>query len=158
MGYSYGTYCGLYCGACEVMRANRRGTVARTAKKWGMKPADITCHGCKSTVLSIYCLKCDIKRCCVAKGVENCSACSRFPCPRIKNLNNDNAVHHSSVLRNLRIMGSVGVKAWLRRQDRRWRCKECGARFTWYAPKCNACGSVVLNSAAEEKALRKRKV
>lgn len=158
MGYSYGTYCGLYCGACEVMRANRMGKVVPTARKWKMKPRDITCHGCKSPVLSVYCRECDIKKCAIDKKVDNCSACSKFPCPRIKNLKNDDAVHHSSVLRNLRTISAVGVKAWLRRQDRRWRCKECGARFTWYAVKCNACGAAVFNSEAEEKALAKRKL
>jgi len=132
------------------------GTVVRTAKKWGMEPADINCHGCKSTALSIYCRKCDIKQCAVERGVENCSACGKFPCRRIMNLNDDDAVHHSSVLRNLRTIAAVGVKAWLRRQDRRWRCRECGARFTWYAPKCKACGATVLNSEAEEKAIGKR--
>lgn len=157
MPYRYETYCGLYCGACEVMRANRTGTVARTAQKWKMSPAEITCHGCKSTVLSIYWRECDIKRCALARKVANCSACSLFPCRRIRSLNDDDAVHHSSVIRNLGTIAGIGVKAWLRRQDSRWRCKECGARFTWYAKKCNACGAVVLNSEAEEKALGKSK-
>lgn len=140
-----------------MMRANRSGTIVRTAKKWKVDPGDILCHGCKSPVLSIYCRKCDIKQCAVERKLENCSACARFPCQRIKNLNDDDAVHHSSVLRNLGAIAAIGVKAWLRKQDRRWRCKGCGARFSWYAANCGKCGAEVLNSATEEKALNKKR-
>ncbi len=155
MSYRYNTYCGLYCGACEVLKANRNGTLETTARKWKMKAADLACHGCKSTVLSVYCRNCDIKNCARRMKVGHCVDCAKFPCERIIALNNDQSPHHSIVLKNLKEIGDVGASAWLRRQDRRWRCKNCGERFSWYAKRCGECGSSVYNSISEEKYLKK---
>jgi len=156
MAYRYDTHCGLYCGACEVLQANRTGTVEQTANKWKMNAADITCHGCKSSVVSIYCKKCDIKECARKTGVDNCSACDRFPCKKIRDLNNDRNAHHSVVLGNLRIIGASGMKSWLRQQDKRWRCKSCGKRFSWYAKQCKGCGATLYNSISEDTDLKRK--
>ena len=37
----YDTYCGLYCGSCEVFLANRKGLVDELAREWEMNPADL---------------------------------------------------------------------------------------------------------------------
>ena len=154
MAYRYDTYCGLYCGACEVLQANKTGKLNTTAKRWKMNPADITCHGCKSNALSIYCKDCDIKNCAEKMKIKLCFECVKFPCKRIIAFNNDKHPHHSIVLKNLNTIKEKGKKSWLRMQDRRWRCKKCGTRFTWYTKKCTKCGSLVYSCILEEKELQ----
>ncbi|MRR09664.1 DUF3795 domain-containing protein [bacterium] len=151
MGYRFDTYCGLYCGACEVLRANREGRIAQTAKRWRMKPGDIVCHGCKSPVVSVYCRKCGIKSCAIAKRVDDCTSCGKFPCRKLSSLSNDGVSHHAVVLANLANKAVSGTRAWLRQQDRRWRCQSCGRRFSWYAKKCGSCGAAVRNAVAEDR-------
>lgn len=151
MSYRYDTYCGLYCGACEVLQANRDDNLAAVARKWRMKAADITCHGCKSAVLSVYCRDCGIKRCAQGRGVATCRACGRYPCRRIRAFDGDGCAHHAAVMRNLAAIDRIGIKRWLRQQDRRWRCRSCGRRFTWYTKKCRGCDAPVRNAVDEVK-------
>jgi len=155
MAYQYNSYCGLYCGACDALQANKTGNLKITAEKWKMNPADITCHGCKSSVISIYCRDCDIRKCAQEMKVEFCYECKKFPCKRIVAFNNDPHPHHSIVLKNLNTIKVKGKKAWLRREDRRWRCKKCRMRFSWYSKKCTKCGSLVYNCILEEKELKR---
>jgi len=58
------------------------------------------------------------------------------------------------VLRNLRIIQEIGVEKWLEDQDKRWRCKSCGDKFSWYDRKCVQCGSELYNCEDEEKELK----
>jgi hypothetical protein len=87
--------------------------------------------------------------------VEFCYECKKFPCKRIVAFNNDPHPHHSIVLKNLNTIKVKGKKAWLRREDRRWRCKKCRMRFSWYSKKCTKCGSLVYNCILEEKELKR---
>jgi hypothetical protein len=87
--------------------------------------------------------------------VEFCYECKKFPCKRIVGFNNDPHPHHSIVVRNLNTIKVKGKKAWLRMQDRRWRCKKCGTRFSWYSEQCTKCGSPVYNCMLEEKELKR---
>lgn len=58
-----------------------------------------------------------------------------FPCPRYsqwqraKNL----VPHLNEVSANLEQLRRGGAEAWLRAQQIRWACPDCGARFSWYA-------------------------
>jgi hypothetical protein len=136
---NYIAYCGLYCGACAVLQANLAGKLNAVAKKWKMKPSDISCHGCKSNVLSIYCKDCDIRKCARENKVEFCGECKKFPCQRIKDFANDGAPHHAVVISNLKRLKEIGENAWLKEQEKQWTC-ECGAKKSWYLVKCPKCG------------------
>ena len=146
----YDTYCGLYCGACSVMRANEQGLVEETAAEWETKPEDITCHGCKSDVLSVYCRTCEIKACAVEKGIEFCADCSAYPCERLIAFRDDEWPHHSVVTRNSDEIRQLGSEHWLESQAKRWRCSACSHRTTWYDETCPSCLSDVVSSRDEE--------
>jgi DNA-directed RNA polymerase subunit RPC12/RpoP len=34
----------------------------------------------------------------------------------------------------------VGLKRWLREQDKKWQCQKCGGRIIFYQYKCFDCG------------------
>jgi len=84
-------YCGLDCSKCEgylATQADSDSKRADVAQKWSalynadIKPEQINCDGCKSTGRKLfYCENmCEIRKCCVAKGAENCAKCDDYPC------------------------------------------------------------------------------
>ena len=84
-------FCGLDCAGCEAYLATQADDDdkrAETAREWSarynadIKPEQINCDGCRSEGRKFfYCLSvCEIRKCCVEKGVENCAGCSEYPC------------------------------------------------------------------------------
>ena len=150
MGTRYDTYCGLYCGACFVMRVNEEGRVEEQAEEWDREPKEITCHGCKSGVNSGYCRTCGIKACAVERGFEFCVDCTEYPCDRLIAFRDDEWPHHSAVTRNSEDLARLGLERWLDKQAERWRCPACGHRTSWYDDTCADCGALVSSSRNED--------
>lgn len=153
MKTKYDSYCGLYCGACEILFMNELGNIEEKAKEWKMSINDVKCSGCKTTQNSIYCIDCDIKLCAESRNVEFCNECSSFPCSRILNFRNDKYPHHSVVFKNLKTIKEKGLDYWLKEQKKRWKCAKCGSRFTWYDETCKNCGETLYNCENEEETL-----
>ena len=142
--------CGLYCGACSIRSAyNRNDSVLLKAMADGVslylghkvEAKDLACKGCLSDVVSISCRECKMRDCAFSKGLKYCSECIDSPCELIKNFNNDGLLHHAEVLYNIRHQREIGVDAWIKEQDKRWRCPGCSAETDWYANKCHSCGA-----------------
>jgi hypothetical protein len=154
MGDRYETYCGLYCGACPAFRATQEGKIVEQAAQWQASPKDVTCQGCKSIVVSVYCRTCDLKSCAQERGVDSCAECDAYPCERLTAFRDDDAPHHSVVVRNLDRLAQTGLKRWLEEQAARWRCPVCGYRTTWYDETCAGCGAAVTSSKDEDREMR----
>ena len=80
MDFRLDSYCGLYCGACDVLIANWNGTIDELAQAWDMHPDDLRCWGCKSDTVCIYCTDCTIRQCAQSRQIEFCFECEDFPC------------------------------------------------------------------------------
>jgi len=152
MEFRYDTYCGLYCGACEVLIANKNGEVEKLAKAWNMKPKELRCHGCKTETTASFCATCDVKKCAENK-VEFCFQCNEYPCARLVEFKNDKYPHHSVVLKNLNSIRDKGINKWLEEQETRWSCPGCGTKFSWYDKVCKKCGEKLYSCEDEEKDL-----
>lgn len=150
MKYRYDAPCGLYCGACGTVLADKKGSVKTLAKEWGMKPEQLVCHGCKTETTAVFCRDCKFRDCVAAKGIDYCFQCDEFPCGELVSFRNDKASHHSVVLKNLRRMREIGVEPWLEEQRFRWSCPGCGESFSWYETTCNMCGATLVDCKAEE--------
>ncbi|MBN2378206.1 DUF3795 domain-containing protein [candidate division WOR-3 bacterium] len=151
--YVYDTYCGLYCGACPILMANEREDTSwleATASQWKIKPEDLRCRGCKTEVTAAFCADCKMRVCARQKGFEFCSECSDCPCEIVSSFRNDDAPHHSVIIKNLERIKEIGKEKWLAEQKERWACKECGVRFGWFTEKCSKCGAEAYNAKAEE--------
>ena len=121
--------CGLYCGACSTYIARKRGDeealkamaeCIAEARGQAIKPEeDLTCNGCLSSQLAIFCRQCTMRACAVEKGITHCAQCSDFPCHTITDFNNDGRSHHSEVLANVRRQQEIGIDAWLDEQEAR---------------------------------------
>jgi len=147
--YRYDTYCGLYCGACEVLHANMENRLDEKSSEWGVDPAQMRCHGCKSDVLSIYCRDCELRTCAESKGLDYCYECEEFPCQRLENFNHDKVPHHVMVIINQKVLAERGPEQWLEDQKIRWSCTVCGETFSWYQKTCSKCGSEVFDCEKE---------
>lgn len=94
--------CGLYCGECLGFQ---RGT----------------CEGCRSG--RGECLKyrkrCGIFDCCIIeKKFDLCGECDQFPCEKFKEFF-ETPAWHKEVIGNLKRIKEVGVKVWLKEQEKR---------------------------------------
>jgi hypothetical protein len=150
---THDAYCGLNCGACPVGRANESGDtdlLAKMAEDWGRNAGDLICEGCKAEITADFCSRCGMRLCAREKGLEFCIECSDYPCWVLSAFRNDDAPHHSMVLRNLEQIRNLGVEGWLEAQAARWSCPVCGKRFGWYDETCEGCGGKLYNSVSEE--------
>ncbi|WP_230869469.1 DUF3795 domain-containing protein [Iocasia frigidifontis] len=148
------TYCGLYCGSCEIFLVNQRDLVEETAKKWKTNSEDLYCNGCKKDTNSVFCKDCQIKLCSESKELDYCFQCEDFPCADLIKFKNDENPHHSIVLHNLNNIKKIGTKKWLKEQEKRWSCPECGEKYSWYDEKCSNCNRYVKSCIDDEKEIK----
>ena len=151
--FNYDSYCGLYCGACSILKAYQSGIKDPFACFWSDEAgAELKCHGCKTDIIFQGapefggCAKCAIRACAREKGVERCLSCPDFPC---QNFNPDTDMakflvdklpHMSMIAANLQSIMSEGATRWLELQEAQWKCPDCQTDYTWYATNCSTCG------------------
>ncbi|MCX5998923.1 MAG: DUF3795 domain-containing protein [Chloroflexi bacterium] len=164
--------CGLYCGACSIYWAHKRGAsepLQRMARVLSVQdgqiargmPAlrkeldvsklreikldagDMACEGCLSQTVAFPCRICGFRECALRKGLTHCCQCADSPCPGLVAFNNDGIPHHSEVLANIRRQKDIGMEAWIVEQQERWRCPKCGAGTDWYTQSCSECGATL---------------
>jgi hypothetical protein len=150
-GENLAAVCGLYCGACEFYRAGhddsklkRQEFLQSVAARLGSPSLDsLQCDGCLGHGhLTPWCHQCALRLCPADKpGVIRCSDCADFPCSRIVDFNNDGMQHHAEVLANLRQFREKGVGEWVKHEEARWRCSQCGNSLGWYDQTCLHCGA-----------------
>ncbi|MCW3992246.1 MAG: DUF3795 domain-containing protein [Candidatus Bathyarchaeota archaeon] len=140
--------CGLFCGACSVYVAGKRGDTERLEQIAGRAAArrgrqvsltDLACDGCLSDVTALYCGECALRHCVLERGWAHCAQCPDFPCSQISDFNDDGRPHHGEVLDNIRRLRDIGLDAWIEEQRGRWRCPTCGCAVEWYAGVCPDC-------------------
>src|SRR5512139_3299718 len=131
------TYCGLYCGACEVVNAKTSedktrviGLFEAQIPGWHAAPEEMHCSGCKTDDVFVNCAKCPIRPCAKAKGVEFCHQCNDYPCDIHRFMRA--ASNQVPILRHVKAMElnqefirQRGVEEWLVAQDAGWRCPQC---------------------------------
>ena len=150
------SYCGLYCGACEVLNLYRDGLEQGKPASWEdlprelkevIAPSPIVCTGCKTELLSPGCRRCVIRICAREKKAEACVLCPDYPCRLVterraaiaENLK-DILPHVAAKFSQAERMKEIGYALWREEQARRWLCPDCGAPFTWYQGNCKRCG------------------
>ena len=146
--------CGLYCGVCAIYIAHRdnnqkfkerlvnlyKGGVSGK----GILPncenlsiEDIKCRGCLSDELFMHCRQCEVRKCTREKGYTGCHQCDECPCQYIDNF--PMAVGKKVILRAIPHRREVGTEKWVRDEEARYTCPECGNKLFRGAAKCNQC-------------------
>ena len=145
--------CGLFCGACTIYVAQRRGDTKRLtqiAQNVGVRKnrlinlSDLNCEGCLSDVVSFFCRECTLRSCVSGKGVTHCFHCSDFPCQQILDFNDDGRPHHGEVVDNIRRQKEIGLETWISEQKERWQCPQCKCVVDWYTTECPECTAPLL--------------
>jgi len=146
--------CGLYCGVCAIHIAARtdnlklkerlvnlykggtpgKGTLPNSEK---LSTEDIHCGGCLSDDLFMHCRQCEIRACTQAKGYAGCHECDDFPCRHIDDFSM--SVGKRVILRSVPYRRRFGTEKWIRDEEARYVCPECGNRVFRGAMKCNEC-------------------
>jgi hypothetical protein len=157
--YQYDTYCGLYCGACDVMATFKKSIENNRKPTWNELPSemrkynpsgkidDIKCYGCKTDIVFEGCSKCPIRKCAKEKmNVTVCFDCSKFPCFRFRIFSlarwfmKNKLPHLKTIPKNRTMIQEKGITEWLVQQEATWKCPQCNSSFTWYMKVCNTCG------------------
>ncbi len=153
------SYCGIYCGACDISMADKTGRKTVFAEFWsepmvtsflrsqGYRRQEgeslrLQCSGCKSDNLFINCRVCPIRTCARERNVARCNDCKDYPCRILTERKKVEGLlpHVKSCQDNLEAIKKNGVDAWLADQGKRWKCPECQTGFAWYSAKCASCG------------------
>jgi hypothetical protein len=131
--FRYDTYCGLYCGACDILLAYKKGKEQNIIPQWSdlpapirnIPPAEIICYGCKSETVFTGCSKCPIRKCARKhKEIESCLDCQKYPClihkivkiVKIIRRFEKKLPHLKIIPRNLTTIQQKGIHAWLEEQ------------------------------------------
>jgi len=158
--FNYDSYCGIYCGACDIVMTYKTGKKHRLASFWDErtvkifqkkigiqydenKPFTYKCNGCKSNIQFVNCSVCQIRKCAIEKNVEHCIDCPKYPCDQILGSKTSSFLlpHLKSNHANMEKIIKVGIAQWLSDQEEKWKCPSCKTSYSWYTRKCMNCGA-----------------
>ena len=104
-----------------------------------------TCVGCNNAGNKPHhCIVCSIKSCPEKEGDDMllCSACSKFPCRRIKDLDKRYiAKYGESPIQNLQLIKESGLDAFIEQEKEKWKCTTCRHLLCVHRPTCLICGA-----------------
>jgi len=123
--------CGINCGVCKAYLAYSRGVL----KKRG----SVThCLGCLPRNKN-----CFIKRGCAKLSknmVRFCFQCNTMPCSNLDRVDRRYREHYGiSLVGNLREIEENGLEAFLKSQEAKYKCPECGDVISVHDRKCYLC-------------------
>ena len=122
-----------------LLKLYKGGTAGKGALPNGgsLTGEDIRCRGCLSDDRFMHCHQCEIKKCTEEKGYAGCHQCSDFPCQYIDDF--PMAVGKKVILRAVPYRREFGDEKWVRDEEARYVCPECGNKVFRGAMKCNQC-------------------
>ena len=109
---------------------------------------DLKRHG----IMGYYCAGCRprgkncafMKKSCERLGnglVQYCFECTEYPCRRLNNLDKRYRTnYHMSMIENLDSIKEQGMEQFLKREEEKWRCPECGGTISCHGGLCFKCG------------------
>jgi len=124
--------CGMNCGLCVSYLA-----MENDLKKKGF--SKVYCEGCLARGKN--CLHmgdgCEV----LGKGlVRFCYECRDYPCKRLKSLDKRyRTKYHMSMLENLRDIKEHSIEDFLRKEEGKWRCPDCGNTICCHNGLCLNC-------------------
>lgn len=148
----YAAPCGLYCGVCRIRYAteeNDVGYLRRLVRIYARRVPDLAsaspdallCDGCLSERRSLFCRECAIRDCTQQKGYQGCHECGDFPCTLVDEF--PVPAGKRVILRSIPYWRAQGTEQWIRSEEARYRCPECGHRLFRGARQCEHCKSAV---------------
>lgn len=131
--------CGMNCNLCSTYLAyvnDIKSKGLRMPYCAGCRPRDKKCAFLKK--------KCDL----LMEGrVEYCHQCPDFPCRNLEHIDKGyRKLYRMSMVDNLEYIKQNGIEALLAREEKKWRCPECGGTICCHNGICYSCGLEKLKS------------
>ena len=102
---------------------------------------DLLCDGCLSERISFFCRECSIRECIHNRNLDGCHGCDEFPCELIERF--PIPVGRSVIMRAVPYRRAHGTAEWVRMEEMRYRCPECGGKTFRGAEWCPHCRAAV---------------
>ncbi|MFW9820173.1 MAG: DUF3795 domain-containing protein [Candidatus Thorarchaeota archaeon] len=142
--------CGLYCGVCRIYQAYKENDlefkkdILPTLNDYGVKTVDdIACTGCLSDgIVFHFCQSCPIKDCIKVKKIEGCYQCDEFPCKIINEW--PDLLDKKIMFRSIPARRELGTEKWVKEEEKRYLCPNCGNKLFYGAKMCKKCNSKVI--------------
>lgn len=120
--------CGMNCGVCRAYLREKN-----------------KCPGCRlfNAKEPVTIAKCKIKNCeDIQKGkAKFCFECENFPCQSLKHLDKRYRTRYNmSTMENLENIKNLGIEKFLKNEEARWKCLECGGTICVHTGCCYSCG------------------
>jgi hypothetical protein len=126
--------CGMNCGICS----------GYLAKKYDIRSKGVRmtyCAGCRPRDKQCAFLK---KRCeTLLNGqVQYCYECESYPCERLRHIDKRYFLSQfrMSMIENLEYIKEYGMEKFLEKEEKKWRCPECGGVICCHNGICFNCG------------------
>lgn len=116
--------CGMNCALCQAYQGK-----------------GLACHGYGHGGERKACQNCSIQKCENKKAF--CFECTQYPCKRLKALDKRyRTKYHMSMLENLALIQTNGLDEFVRQQNERYRCSNCGKLRTVHQDYCLYCAAM----------------
>ncbi len=102
--------CGINCGVCKAHLRKKKQCLG--------------CHSFDPNSTRCIVIKCEERKASVS---GYCYECRKFPCRRIKRIDERYRRIGISNIENLQTIKEKGVTALIKKEEKKWRCPECGA-------------------------------
>jgi hypothetical protein len=124
--------CGMNCGICRAYNAYTHGVPTKRGKV-------SHCKGCLPRGKNCY-----IKRGCKKLSkheLQSCSECAAMPCEKLAHLDQRYRLRYGmSMVENLKELKAKGMDEFLKNQQEKYRCPNCGGVVSVHDGKCYSCG------------------
>lgn len=128
--------CGMDCRHCQAFLNYR--VANKPDELHGIKGG---CSGCRPRDKKCAFLKqrCELLR---KKKIDFCYECPDFPCENLKKLDQryEKKGWDVSFSGNNQRIKEIGLEKFIKEQDKKWTCKECGGPISIHEKKCYDCG------------------
>jgi predicted enzyme related to lactoylglutathione lyase len=125
--------CGMNCRICLGYFGYQASGKKRKMKCIGCKPRDKSC-----AFLKKFCRKL------TKKEINYCFECSDFPCVHLKKIDElYRKRYNMSMIENLEHIRDNGIDNFLKQQEKKYKCPECGGVICVHNGKCYSCGKQI---------------
>jgi len=130
--------CGMNCAICSGYLA-----LTHQVKEKGVRIP--YCPGCRPRNKQCAFLK---KRCALLanNSLRSCSQCLDFPCSNLQHLDKRHrSFFRMSMIENLQFIEKHGIVEFLKKEEEKWQCPQCGGIICCHNGLCFGCDLEVLS-------------
>ena len=129
--------CGMNCAICSgymALQNDIKSKGVRMSYCAGCRPRDKKCAFLKK--------RCDLL---LNEKVTYCYECKDFPCDSLEKLDNRyRALFRMSMIENLKFIEEKGISEFLKKENDKWKCENCGKLISCHNGLCFECDLDIL--------------